>query len=200
MEPWIQTAHDHKFDLLEPTVDMVDIRDIAHALSHQCRYTGHTKKFFSVAQHCLLVADYLREAGHTAYVQLCGLLHDASEAYLSDLASPWKQATPLGPIYAKYEGVIMDAVADRFDLERGFDKRSEVKTGDRYSLLLEAKYLMHEPAWAADGTEMGAGFYPLPEHLWSNANHRPETICGRFLQRYRVLCAERVDDLVAAVA
>lgn len=74
------------FDLLNPTPDMVCIEDIAHSLANICRYTGHVRGFYSVAQHCVLMAradlpgDPLKK-----------LLHDADEAYIGDIASPWKQ-------------------------------------------------------------------------------------------------------------
>ena len=74
------------FDFLDPQPEMVCIEDIAHALANICRYTGHVRKFYSVAQHCVLMAD--------AYLPgdpLQKLLHDAAEAYVGDMASPWKQ-------------------------------------------------------------------------------------------------------------
>ncbi len=200
MEPWIQTYTGIQFQLLEPTPDMVDVRDIAHALSNQGRYTGHTSRYFSVAEHCLLVSDILRHCLKASpYVQMCGLLHDASETYLSDLASPWKQATPLGPIYCKYEEKIQHAVSRKFSLQPGFDKRSDVKYGDRVSLLLEAVHLMGNPAWCHEGTEMGEAYYPLPTQLWSNTRLRPEVVEKRFLARYSKLMAEQVVRIAAGM-
>lgn len=65
----------------------IDIRDIAHQLSNVCRYTGATPQFYSVAQHSVLVARYFLDSRK----RLVGLLHDASEAYLNDIASPVKR-------------------------------------------------------------------------------------------------------------
>ena len=73
----------------------VCIEDIARALSRQCRYNGHVGGFFSVARHSLWVADKLSEQGYSARIQLAGLLHDASEAYLGDVPRPLKQAPEL---------------------------------------------------------------------------------------------------------
>src|SRR4051812_43149736 len=71
------------FNVLDPNPDEVDIEDIAHALALQCRFTGHTDEFYSVAQHSVLVANHCpSEYG------IYGLLHDGSEAYLSDIARP----------------------------------------------------------------------------------------------------------------
>jgi hypothetical protein len=190
VEPWIQTAHGHKFDLLAPTVDMVDVLDIAHALSHICRFTGHVAEFFSVAQHSLLVADLLAWRECSPEVQLRGLFHDASEAYLSDLASPWKRSTPLGPPYVKHENVLMDCIADWANLPRGFHRYKSVEWADRTSLLIEARDLMGGPDWAAPDSEMGRGFYPLPTPFY--ARERPmRQVRDAFLLRYGELVTER---------
>lgn len=81
----------------------VCIEDIAHALSNQCRYSGHTKEFYSVAQHCVLVADYLWLTGETDTVVFSGLMHDAAEAYLQDMPRPLKEDPEFGRLYRKIE-------------------------------------------------------------------------------------------------
>lgn len=75
------------FDLLNPTPEMVCIEDIAHSLAHQCRYTGHTREFYSIAQHCVLMVENSDLPGDP----LLKLLHDAAETYIGDIARPWKQ-------------------------------------------------------------------------------------------------------------
>ena len=74
------------FDLLNPKPEMVCIEDIAHSLAYQCRYTGHTREFYSVAQHCVLMAENSDLPGDP----LQKLLHDAAETYIGDMAKPWK--------------------------------------------------------------------------------------------------------------
>lgn len=86
MNTKIVTYTGKTFDLLNPTSDMVCIEDIAHSLANMCRYTGHVKEFYSVAQHCVLMA-----MADLPSDSLQRLLHDASETYTGDIASPWKQ-------------------------------------------------------------------------------------------------------------
>jgi 5'-deoxynucleotidase YfbR-like HD superfamily hydrolase len=82
---WIQTFTGKKFDLLDPQPEMVCIEDIAHALSLLCRFTGHTRKFYSVAQHSVMVSKIVPPEHMFA-----GLMHDAAEAYVGDMSSPLK--------------------------------------------------------------------------------------------------------------
>ena len=82
----IATYSGKSFDLLNPKPEMVCIEDIAHSLAYQCRYTGHTRQFYSVAQHCVLMAENEDLPGDP----LAKLLHDAAETYIGDIAKPWK--------------------------------------------------------------------------------------------------------------
>lgn len=82
------------FDPVHPNEALIDIRDIAHALSMLCRANGHFPTFYSVGQHCI---NCMREAAARDYsrrVQLACLLHDASEAYLADVTRPVKKELP----------------------------------------------------------------------------------------------------------
>lgn len=83
---WIQTYSGVQFWPLDARPEEVRIEDIAHALSNLCRFGGHTNTFYSVAQHCCLVAQHCPPEHRFA-----GLLHDATEAYLVDVPSPIKQ-------------------------------------------------------------------------------------------------------------
>src|SRR6267378_1608096 len=95
---WIVTYSGLQFYHLAPTPEMVCIEDIAHALSQTCRWTGHTKFHYSVAQHSIY-CSFLVPAEHA----LAALLHDASEAYLGDMNRPLKHYTDAGPAYMKVE-------------------------------------------------------------------------------------------------
>lgn len=108
---WMQTYTGQRFYPLDPRVDEIDIGDIAHALSLQCRYGGHVKHFYSVAEHSVLLARHLADFGPDA--AMWALLHDASEAYAADVIRPLKRHLTN---YREIEAGLMAAIAERFGL------------------------------------------------------------------------------------
>lgn len=100
------------FDLLNPTAYDYPIEVIANALSNLCRYTGHVARFYSVAEHSVLVSHTVPEK-----YALEGLLHDASEAFVGDVSSPLKK---LLPEYQAIEDRIQEAIAAHFALQYPF--------------------------------------------------------------------------------
>lgn len=108
---FMQTYTGRKFWPMDPRADEVFIEDIAHSLSLQCRYAGHCHRFYSVAEHSVLMARHLRWEG--VDVALWALLHDASESYLVDVPRPVK---PYLPGYKEAEAKVMAAVCERFGL------------------------------------------------------------------------------------
>ena len=96
-------------NVFEPTPEMICIEDIAHGLSHQCRFAGHTKEFYSVAQHSIHVAELAKDE-----FKLQALLHDSSEAYLLDMPGPIKKRLPE---YCKIENNLMEVIAKKFGFE-----------------------------------------------------------------------------------
>jgi hypothetical protein len=92
---FIHTYSGRAFYPLEPRQEDISIIDIAHALSNQCRYSGHTKQFYSTAQHCCLLAEYVeKERQGSTLDALNILMHDSAEAYLVDVPRPIKQHMP----------------------------------------------------------------------------------------------------------
>jgi len=89
----MQTHSGLKFSF-PPTPDMIDLDDIAVSLSRICRYAGHGNRFYSVAEHCVLLARYAREAYDVPELALALLMHDATEAYMMDLPRPVKYRYP----------------------------------------------------------------------------------------------------------
>jgi uncharacterized protein len=122
---WISTYTGKQFFLLHPTAKSIDIRDIAHSLAMQCRWTGHSIYHYSVAQHSYY-CSFLVPEGY----ELEALLHDASEAYCGDLNRPLKHFTPAGPAYRAQEAIVMNAIRLKFKLplvESPFVKEADDK-------------------------------------------------------------------------
>ena len=107
---WIQTFTGKAFWPLDPRADDIDPLDVAHALSNMCRYAGHVRTFYSVAEHSVLMSQIVDPEN-----ALWALLHDASEAYLVDVPRPVKNHHSMLP-YRIAEDQLLLAVAKRFGL------------------------------------------------------------------------------------
>lgn len=108
MSTCIQVANGRVIDPLDPSPDAIFIEDIVHSLANQCRYGGHTRSFYSVAQHSVLASMYV-EAGY----EFDALMHDTSEAYLVDVPSPLKYAL-FGDAYRETENKLMTVIAEKY--------------------------------------------------------------------------------------
>lgn len=100
-------------DPLNPKIDDINIEDIAHGLSFQCRFGGHTKTFYPISEHCIWVLLHCPPD-----LQLAALLHDASEAYLLDIPSPVKSRIPG---YKEAEDNLMKLIAEKFQFQYPLD-------------------------------------------------------------------------------
>ena len=118
-------------NVFSPAMEMIDIRDIAHALSMQPRFGGHLPRFYSVAQHCVNCA-ILADSEH----KLDALMHDAAEAYLLDMPRPIKQRL-VG--YKELEDRLMMMIAIKFGLRYPLD---HVKGVDECMLVVEWRHIM----------------------------------------------------------
>lgn len=110
----ILTIEGGECDLLNPSIYNYSIREIAHSLSNINRYTGHTRRAYSVAEHSLFVCDMILAEGYGPLAGLCGLMHDAHEAYVGDVPSPIKQI--LGKTWSEFEDSVQRALLDRYEL------------------------------------------------------------------------------------
>ena len=119
-------------DLEYVQMEDICIEDIAHALSLICRYTGHTSRFYSVAEHCVL----LSQAKNMPGTPLARLLHDAAEAYLGDVIRPLKQ---LLPHYQYLENRIHKIIEAKYQVIFNL-----VKPGDTAMLIREARAIMSQ--------------------------------------------------------
>lgn len=171
--PGIITVAGNRFDFVAPADNAILITDIAHALSHVCRFAGHTREFYSVAQHSVLVSRIVAPE-HA----LIGLLHDATEAYIGDVTRPLKDLLP------DYRAIELRLQADIFrKLGLPGQIPAEVKHADQILAATEMRDLMPE---AMDGWVALAMTHvkPLPDIIqpWSSF-----TAATFFLDRYREL-------------
>lgn len=151
----IRTFTGIMFDPIEPDAELIDIRDIAHALSLMCRANGHFSHFYSVAQHSLSCMREAKARGCGKRTQLACLLHDASEAYLSDVTRPIKG---LMPEYLVYEKRLQTAIYEKYLGTLTEKEAAEVSEIDDCMLYYEfltltgMKLFDKKPALASDPT------------------------------------------------
>lgn len=155
---WIQTFTGKRIDPLNPRSEQIDPRDIAHALAMQCRFTGHTRYHYSIAQHTVLMVrllssqwpsaqplsqrwDLVPGPSRLATVALGVALHDASEAYLCDLARPVKHADLMDG-YRDAEIALDTAIALRFGVIVDATMAEQIKRLDGAMLHREARALI----------------------------------------------------------
>lgn len=155
----------------------VDLEDIAHALSNQCRFTGHTSSFYSVAQHSMLVAGYVWDRTQNNELALAGLFHDASEVYLMDLAAPIKDL-PEFSRFREIENDIQHVIEDRFGFVRGAFEHPEIKRADMVLRWTEMRDLMGrspDPGWET----LDYNIHPLsPKLAQSSWESMLDWLCG----------------------
>lgn len=165
---WILTRSGRHFDFADPQPDQIDLLDIAQALANECRYTGHVRRFYSVAQHSVLVSRIV-----PAPLALEGLLHDAAEAYCKDIPRPLKHMLP---DYRAVEARIDRAIRARFGLPE--QESAEVKRADIILLATERRDLM-----PADDTPWPIldGVTPLERRITAL---RPDRAQAMFLKRW----------------
>lgn len=178
MTAHIETFTGRTFAPLAPVWTDIQVEDIAHALENQCRFSGHVRSRYSVAEHSVRVSVLLGARGYSRQIQLWGLLHDASEAYLVDLPTPLKAHDVFGRIYRAAEAKLQKAVCRRFSLPE--KEPAAVRVADRVLLATEVRDLMHgdRPYWRKIMAR------PLPERIrpWGAGVGEWE-----FLRRFREL-------------
>lgn len=152
---WMQTYSGKRFYPFDPQVSSIDIVDIAHALAMTCRYGGHCKQFYSVAQHSVLVGSKA-----PAEKALRALMHDAPEAYTGDLIRPIKKHPEMAA-FTWVEGTIERAIAVRFDLPWPI-MDAEIKRLDDRIILDERDQVMvpTDDDWRVTGEPLGVTIEP----------------------------------------
>lgn len=174
--PAFQTVSGTLFFILDPKPEDVSIYDIAHNLSMQCRYNGALPQFYSVAQHCVYVAEYMEARGIRNRRCLKALLHDSHEAYIGDIVTPLKVVLP---DYQQIEQKIDNAIFDKFDVPRGFDKM--IKEADKAVFATEVRDLRGEHGYIPYPAAPKI-MEPIPDIKIEPVDSK--TAMNQFLQKY----------------
>lgn len=182
MESWIRTRSGGRFDPFNPRADDVVVEDVAHALANLCRFSGHTRQFYSVAQHCVLASMAVTEPD--TRLKLGALCHDASEAYVVDIPSPIKKQSAL-QLYRDLEKQVMNEVWWALMGTHTLSPEDpRIKQIDLRLCAAEAKQLMK--GWrefpSFSDWEQAGGPLPIKIEPWS-----PKRSQGEFLRRYYML-------------
>jgi 5'-nucleotidase len=179
--PYLQTVSGRWVNPFDPDPSQLDAGDIARALANQCRFGGHCRVFYSVAQHSVIVSRIVEERGGDVEDVFAALMHDAAEAYLGDMPHPLKHRSPLGAAFREAEGHLEQAIRDRFGIKPAIPG---IKQADRALLATERRAFSAE-TWhwpELDGVE------PLDLELtaWP-----PDRAAEEFARRHAELDARR---------
>ncbi len=182
---WIQTYSGIRVFPLEPDLDTILLPDIAHSLAYQCRFGGHIRNYYSVAQHSILVSKLAEKFKEPVLICLAGLLHDATETYLIDLPRPVKMQIPE---YKEIEGHLILTISKRFELD--LELFEKVKKYDDVALTIEAEKLLAPllPEWKTSGVQKMDSYnsFELLEETYN-----PEKAEKEFINRFNLLWARR---------
>lgn len=180
MKDHILTYTKKWFAPLEPKKEAICIEDIAHALSLMVRANGHFPEFYSVAQHSVLCAENCAVNGGTRREQLACLLHDAGEAYLSDITRPVKNNLAE---YKKIESRLQDTIYERFLGSRlSEEEKRMVKKMDDGCLYYE---FLHYMDLALEGG------IPDMEFCGDFCKEDPQNVEKQFLEKFQELTVEK---------
>ncbi len=170
MRRWMQTYLGHKFTFTVPRVQDIHIEDIAHSLALQCRFNGHIDDFYSVGDHCLYVLSKASEAN-----KFWGLMHEATETYISDIITPLKYHWRWRFFIKRMENKILKVVAKKYGLPWPIPK--EIHEIDERMWATEQRDLRRRPRfkWSTD-------IKPYPERVVPTADWR--TVKAVFLDQF----------------
>lgn len=170
---WFMTSSGRRAHVLAPEDTEIEIEDIAHALSMLCRFGGHCRQFYSVAQHSVLVSECV-----PARMALQALLHDAPEAYLGDVIRPLKRELAR---YTEIEETWWSAIAHRFDVPE--EQPPEIKRADLIALVTERRDLLLPHTWQPKEDRYG----PILPDERPIVPLEPAAARDLFLSRFRAL-------------
>jgi hypothetical protein len=134
--PFLQTVSGRWVNPFDPDPNQLDAGDIARALANQCRFGGHSRVFYSVAQHSVILSDLVEQRGGDVEDAFAALMHDATEAYLGDMPHPIKHRSTLGAAFKEAEDHLGRAIRARFRIKADVP---EIKRVERALLATESR-------------------------------------------------------------
>ena len=170
-DDWMRTYTGKKFWPFDPRPEDIDIYDIAHSLSLQCRFNGHCKVFYSVAQHSVLVSEIVKHKQ-----AFPALLHDAPESYLGDIIQPLKKN--LKEIHS-IEKRLLEIILEHFGIEDY--NQDEIHKADKILLVTEMRDFMTSPPEIWEESKL---YQPLSKKIIPLSCKKAERL---FLKRYAEL-------------
>ena len=179
--PYLQTVSGRFVNPFDPDPSQLDIGDITRALAKTCRFGGHCRSFYSVAQHSVIVSELVEQRSGDPEDVFAALMHDAAEAYLGDMPHPLKHRSALGEAFKAAERHLEQALQTRFNIKPDVP---EIKRADRALLATERRAFSAED-WHWPELE---GVEPLELELtaWP-----PDEAARIFAERYAELDARR---------
>jgi len=164
---WMQT-HGSNVATWPPKPEHFTLGMVAHSLAHKCRYNGHTSRYYSVAEHCVLLCRWFQDAGHSSVIQRQALMHELDEVHGPDFTRPWlqmlKEAEPAAyAVIMRVRAAWAEAGMEYFDIG---PIQQEVREADSRILLDERNALMRPwpQDWGISGEPLGVqifGWTPL---------------------------------------
>jgi 5'-deoxynucleotidase YfbR-like HD superfamily hydrolase len=170
------------FDFNDPLPSQFNIDDIAHGLSRIYRFLAQSRVDYNVADHAYRVSQRVAQIRSDPNLELLGLLHDASEAYMGDLPSPIKHHTDIGPVWKYHELRLQAAIERHFGLTMPLD-RDIVKRADGELLATERRQLM-DPC----DRDWGLDYEPLSFTITPRSKNEAK---AAFLARFQELTSAR---------
>ncbi|NPV76195.1 MAG: hypothetical protein HPY59_07440 [Anaerolineae bacterium] len=169
VRPQVLIHSGNNFDFVDLDRNIFTIEDIAHGLSNVCRFGGQCNRFYSVAQHSVMVSYLV-----PAELSMAALLHDAAEAFMGDITSPLKS---LLPDYRTLEKKVESMILARFGIVEPLDMR--IKLADRIALATEERDLMPRHA---DSWELLRGVLPIQGRIRPVSSRKAYR---QFMSRYK---------------
>lgn len=166
----IKTYTGIMMDPTKPRPEQLCIEDIAHALPMLCRANGHFRSFYSVGQHSINCMKEAQARGYSPRLQLACLLHDGSEAYLSDVTRPVKQELPA---YKLIEEPLQDMIWNKWldqplteaETEQVFDVDNAMLYHEFIALMNGTKLYDQEPPLSSEPEFAFRGFEPVQQEF-----------------------------------